>query len=175
MEEVQTAEYDRAVRDNKPSDFEAKPFKRGTEVRKMPLPMEEVVNDQNEPTGDINFTFAIVAGGIAKKTKKPYDNKPAMFDAKGKPCSIDLYSGAEGKITFIISAYTNPKGEVFVSLKPRAVQVLKLAGGAGGSRDASQYGFGADDEGFDASEFDGAQGGGDSPDFGDNSDASALL
>ena len=114
------------------------------------LPFEEQLDETTgEPTGKVKINFKIKAEGISRKTGRPYSNKPKMFDAQGKPCSIEPYTGAQGKVTFIISLYASDTLGVCVTLKPRAVQIIELAGGRG-ERGAATYGFGAEDGSFDA-------------------------
>jgi hypothetical protein len=118
--------------------------------------------DENEqPTGDIEFNFKMKASGISKKTGKRWTRKPAIFDAKGttlkNPPSI--WGGTVGKVGFSVTegGYFVPgTGAAGISLGLEGVQIIELRSGQG--RSAKEMGFG-EEEGFDGSgnEFDGGE------------------
>lgn len=114
----------------------------------------EYDKETEEPTGYVLFKFAMKAGGVRKKDNSKWSQKPTIFDSKGvrmdKP--PEIWGGSEGKVSVEASPYFIPgTGAAGVSLRLKAVQLLKLV--QGGARDAAGYGFGAEDDGFDASEY----------------------
>lgn len=114
-----------------------------------------------EPTGNLLFNFKMKASGVRKlpggKTE-PWNSKPALFDAAGKPLKAKaIWGGSEGKVSFTASPYfVEGTGTAGVSLRLNAVQVLELV--AGGDRKAGAYGFGTEEGyvgGDDEDDFDG--------------------
>lgn len=101
--------------------------------------------DTEQPTGYIEFKFAMAASG-ERKDKTKWSAKPAIFDAKGKPMTKvpEIWSGTEAKVSFECQPYFIPgTGAAGLKLKLKAVQVIELV--SGGQRSASSYGFGAED------------------------------
>lgn len=125
-------------------------------------PLFSTVYDQEteEPTGDIEFKFAMAHSGTIKKgpkAGKKWERSPALFDAKGKPMKAAIWSGTIGKVSFSVNpeGYFIPgTGAVGLKLGLEAVQVIQLANGR--DRNADSYGFGTED-GY--SEDDAPQGG----------------
>lgn len=107
--------------------------------------------DTEEPTGEVEFRFAMKASGKNAKGEK-WERKPTIFDAKGKPVTLKaIWGGTKGKVSFEVSPYfVDGTGVYGIKLYLRAVQVIEL--NQGGSRSASDFGFGQED-GFDSSEM----------------------
>lgn len=119
-------------------------------------PLFETVYDQEteKPTGDIVFKFKMKAGGERKDGTK-WTAKPRVFDAKGAPITKvpEIWGGSEGIVAFSARSYFIPgTGAAGLSLKLLAAQLLKLV--QGGGRDASGYGFGAEEGGYEYSNSD---------------------
>ena len=91
-------------------------------------PFSEQLDDDGNPTGNIIFKF---------KSKAAY--KPAIFDAKQNPL-VDpaIWGGSEIKVNAVLYPYNSPMSGVGVSLKLRAVQVIRLVEGSEG---AGRFGF----------------------------------
>lgn len=101
--------------------------------------------DTEEPTGYIEFKFAMAASG-ERKDKSKWSAKPSLFDAKGKPMTKvpEIWSGTEAKVSFEMQPYFIPgTGAAGLKLKLKAVQIIELV--SGGQRSASSFGFGAED------------------------------
>ncbi|ARO29921.1 single-stranded DNA-binding protein [Rhizobium sp. NXC14] len=101
--------------------------------------------ETEQPTGYIEFKFAMAASG-ERKDKTKWAAKPAIFDAKGKPMVKvpEIWSGTEAKVSFECQPYFIPgTGAAGLKLKLKAVQIIDLV--SGGQRSASSYGFGAED------------------------------
>jgi hypothetical protein len=113
--------------------------------------------ETEKPTGEIVFKFAMPASGEFEdkqtgKTKK-WTAKPRIFDAKGQPITKvpEIWGGSEGIVAFSLRPYFIPgTGAAGLKLKLLAAQVLKLV--QGGGRDASGYGFGAEEGGYEHSD-----------------------
>ena len=99
-------------------------------------PFSEQLDDDGNPTGNYIFKF---------KSKAAY--KPAIFDAKQTPL-VDppIWGGSEIKVNATLYPYNSPMSGVGVSLKKRAVQVIRLVEGSEG---ASRFGF-SETSGYDA-------------------------
>jgi len=91
-------------------------------------PFSEQLDDDGKPTGNLIFKF---------KSKAAY--KPAIFDAQNNPL-VDppIWGGSEIKVNAALYPYASPMNGAGVSLKIRAVQVIRLVEGSEG---ASRFGF----------------------------------
>tara|TARA_R110000764_G_scaffold65147_1_gene136645 strand:- start:1236 stop:1916 length:681 start_codon:yes stop_codon:yes gene_type:complete len=91
-------------------------------------PYSEQFDDDGKPTGNLIFKF---------KSKAAY--KPAIFDAQNNPM-VDppVWGGSEIKVNAGLYPYASPLYGAGVSLKIRAVQVIRLVEGSEG---ASRFGF----------------------------------
>lgn len=131
--------------------------------------MPYIVDDED---GSVTFSFKMKASG-KDKDGKLWTRHPALFDSKGNPLAkkvIKIGSGTEGKISFELSSFYQPKLGAGVTLRLYGAQILKLV--EWGERDAAGLGFGVEDDGFSAddledadNEFAGASAKGDSDDF----------
>ena len=118
------------------------------------VPYDVLTDDDGDEIGRVKFRFKVNAEGKNDKGET-WDNKPPLFDAKGKPADLIVRGGSEGKVSFqIVPFYNAATGDAGVTLRLKAVQAIKLAAGGGGS--ASSYGFGAEDGGDDEHEGDAA-------------------
>lgn len=102
----------------------------------------------DEETGEVLVNFKLKAKGQTRDGKE-FEQKPALFDAKGKPFDGEaLWGGSRIKVSFeVVPFYTKLIG-AGVTLRLKAVQVIELkAGGSGGNADS--YGFG-EEEGYEA-------------------------
>ena len=103
----------------------------------------------NEDTGKVTLKFKLKAK-VTTKSGDQFDQKVAIFDAKGKPI-VDVPNiggGSKMKVSYeVIPFYTALVG-AGLSLRVRAVQIIELhefSGGAG----AGAFGFGEED-GYEA-------------------------
>jgi hypothetical protein len=136
--------------------------KKKKSLKKADLPFKDVLDDQGNETGDIEFVFKQKAVIVSKKDNKSYNIKINIFDAKGKPITkaVAIYGGSIIKVNFAIVPYATTMG-VGVTLRLNAVQVIKLVSSGG---DASSYGFGAEEDGYEFSEDEAGDASGDSGD-----------
>jgi hypothetical protein len=126
------------------------------EVKVNPLFTTLYDKETEEPTGEIEFKFAMKASGKYSerhpKAGQRWQRKPTIFDAKGKPMTKapDIWGGTIGKVSFEASPYFIPgTGAAGLRLALQAVQVIELR--TAGSRSAKEYGFG-EEEGFEYEE-----------------------
>lgn len=129
--------------------------------------------ETEEPTGEIEFKFAMAASGIRNKDtdkEEKWTAKPAIFDARGqKIVKVPaIWSGTTAKVSFSVGlnkegipGYFIPgTGAAGLKLKLLAVQIIDLK--SGGERSASSYGFGAEEGyAYEADESESSEGFGD--------------
>jgi hypothetical protein len=126
------------------------------EVKVNPLFTTLYDKETEEPTGEIEFKFAMKASGKYSerhpKAGQRWQRKPTIFDAKGKPMTKapDIWGGTIGKVSFEASPYFIPgTGAAGLRLALNAVQVIELR--TAGSRSAKEFGFG-EEEGYEYEE-----------------------
>lgn len=123
---------------------EAKKGNPGKKIKEGDLPY--TVNDE---TGKVAFKFKLKAK-VHPKNGDSFEQRPALFDAKGKPLGTDtkIGGGSKLKTSFELVPYYTAIAGAGVSLRLKAVQVIDLveysSGGSGES-----YGFGKED-GYEA-------------------------
>lgn len=101
---------------------------------------------EEQEDGSIKVRFKLKASG-KRKDGTEFTQKPALFNAKGEPLKADkvVGSGSTIKVSFeVVPFYTKLAG-AGITLRMKAVQVIKLESYAGG--DASSYGFEAEEGG----------------------------
>lgn len=129
------------------------------------------VDEIGEETGRIIFRFKTAAEfkkidprtgeeKIVRKTLPFFSASGAPIPAAKRP---DLWSGSVVRLSYTAEPYFVPStGEYGVSLRLEAVKVIDAK--TGGSRDASAYGFGDREEGYEPPDDDGGGGAGGDPD-----------
>jgi hypothetical protein len=118
-------------------------------LHKVDVIKEEIDRETGDPTGSMTLRAGMryhVTVKNGPNAGKEYFFKPDFFNARGiqlkNPPKIG--SGSIVKLGLRLIPYMNPKeGEVGVSYNLEGVQIIKLV--QGGQRDASYYGFGAED------------------------------
>lgn len=125
----------------------AKKENAGKRVKESELPFS--MNDD----GTVTFKFKMKAK-VTPKKGDTFEQKPALFDAKGKPLTGETKVGGGSiiKVSYDVVPYYTAIAGAGVSLRLKAVQIIELKEySVGGS--AESYGFG-EEEGFEASEED---------------------
>lgn len=110
--------------------------------------------DSKEDTGVVDMKFSMKASGV-RKDKTKWSAKPDLFDSRGKPLpkGIDIWGGTVAIVNATFTPYfIAGSGAYGVSRRLNAVQVIDLVA-AGGTRAASSYGFGEEEDGYDASSY----------------------
>jgi hypothetical protein len=103
----------------------------------------------NEETGKVVVKFKLKAK-VTTKSGDSWDQKPVIFDAKGKPlvAAPNIGGGTKMKVAYEVIPYFTAIAGAGVSLRVKAVQVIDLVEFKGGA-DAGAYGFGEED-GYEA-------------------------
>lgn len=158
IEQAHEASYEAAKKQIAEAKAKEKNPKKRAEIKeRADLPCKEVY-ENDEPTGEYEFNFKMKASGVSQKTGKPWERKPAVFNAKGKPLSAEekakVGGGSVVKVSYEITPFYTAALGAGVSLRLEAVQVLELKSFT--SRDANAYGFGAE-EGYEGEEREGAE------------------
>lgn len=125
----------------------AKKENAGKRVKESELPFIE------HDDGTVTFKFKLKAK-VTPKKGDPFEQKPALFDAKGKPLTgyPKVGGGSIIKVSYEVVPYYTAIAGAGVSLRLKAVQIIELKEYSGGGN-AESYGFG-EEEGFEASEED---------------------
>ena len=126
---------------------QAKKENAGKRVKEGELPCIE--NDD----GTVTFKFKMKAK-VTPKKGDPFEQKPALFDAKGKPLTGEtkVGGGSTIKVSYEVVPYYTAIAGAGVSLRLKAVQIIELKKYSGGGN-AESYGFG-EEEGFEADDED---------------------
>lgn len=136
------------TKEHEASVAKAKAENKGKRVKEGELPFIE--NDD----GTVTFKFKLKAK-VTPKKGDPFEQKPALFDAKGKPLTGEpkIGGGSTIKVSYEIIPYFTAIAGAGVSLRLKAVQILELKEFGGGGN-AEGYGFGEEEGGFEADEDD---------------------
>lgn len=112
-------------------------------IKAADLPIGDHEDDDGNETGDKVFNFKMKAV-VKPKDGDPFKQKPKLFDAQGKEIHPrSLFGGSKIKVAFqVIPFYTALVG-AGISLRLKAVQVIELVEGQGGT--AESYGFGKEE------------------------------
>jgi hypothetical protein len=95
-----------------------------------------------------NVVFRFKSPAVIKaRSGDTWDQKVAIFDAKGNPCTELVGSNSVVKVACEISPYYVPAIGLGASLRLKAVQVLELVAPSM-LASASAFGFSAEEEGF---------------------------
>ena len=89
-----------------------------------PLPVKDVEDDDGNPTGDVQIKFKLRA--VGKKGSDTWEQRPALFDASGKPMTENIGSGSTIKVGCEVIPYSTAMAGTGVTLRLKAVQVLQL-------------------------------------------------
>lgn len=127
----------------------------------------EFDDETGDETGNVVFNFKM-PHRIVREGKADLLLYPDIFDSKGKQLKSppEIWGGSKLKVSAELRPFDMPIG-VGLSLRLQAVQIIELS--TRGSRDASGYGFGAEEGGFEAEDAptfpagDDSEGSGDAP------------
>lgn len=112
----------------------------------------------NDDTGKVTVRFKLKAK-VTPKQGDPFEQRPALFDAKGKPIGPDakIGGGSKVKVAYELVPYYTAIAGAGISLRLKAVQVIDLVEFSGGAS-SEAYGFG-EEEGYEAEDTPAAQNG----------------
>jgi len=121
----------------------AKEQNEGKKIKSADQPIVE-----NED-GSITLKFKLNAK-VTPKNGEPFEQRPALFDAKGTPLGLDtkIGGGTKMKVAFECAPFFTSLIGAGISLRLKAAQVIELVEYSGGG-DGSAYGFGKED-GYEA-------------------------
>ena len=119
-------------------------------------PFKDVLDDDAEPTGDVECTFSLPAVRRWKDKRTGAENvvnqRPIVVDAKGKATKAVPWSGSTMAINFTAEAgYWEGQKKVGVSLRLIAAQIIKLVQGSGQEVNPTE-GFESYEDGFESYE-----------------------
>jgi hypothetical protein len=117
-------------------------------VLRVVSPFRPVLNDDGDPTGDVEAQFKLDAQYTSKKTGDVVRQRPAVFDSAGNVLDgVPVWGGSICEIAFtMLGSYVAASHTCSASLRLLAARVLELTEGR--SNDASAYGFGKDGSGY---------------------------
>lgn len=144
LDAAMEASFEQAKKDNP---------KKAKKIKMADAPYSEELDEDGNETGNWEFRFKLSAVGKDRKSGRTWKNRVMIFDGKRTPIKkgISVWGGTEGKVSFDISPFFTDLIGAGISLRLRAVQIIKLVSG-GDSDDPDQYGFDEDVE--DGYEFD---------------------
>ena len=114
--------YEKAIQD---SISEAEAKLNGKKVKLAPKPY-------SIENGQAVFKYKMKATGINRKTKEPFSQRPALFDAKKNPLnpsSCNIWGGSKMKIAYVLRSYYSPALGAGVTARLKAVQIIELVEG----------------------------------------------
>lgn len=111
-----------------------------------------------EDTGKVTVRFKLKAK-VTPKQGDPFEQRPALFDAKGKPIGAEakIGGGSKVKVAYEMVPYYTAIAGAGISLRLKAVQVIDLVEFSGGAS-SEAYGFGQE-EGYEAEDTPAVQNG----------------
>ena len=112
----------------------------------------------DDDSGKVTVRFKLKAK-VTPKMGDPFEQRPALFDAKGKPIGADtkIGGGSKVKVAYELVPYYTAIAGAGISLRLKAVQVIDLVEFSGGAS-SEAYGFG-EEEGYEAEDTPAAQNG----------------
>ena len=123
---------------------EAKEKNPGKKIKAASQPYTEELDDQGNETGNILVSFKCKAK-LTDDAGNVRPNAPRLFDSKNKefPKDQDIWGGSTLRVAFKAIPYYTAMAGAGVSLRLKAVQVIDLVAGGGGTGES--YGFGEED------------------------------
>ena len=109
---------------------------KGKTVKSAPKPFKE-------ESGNVFFKFKMKASGVNKKTQEKFTQRPQLLDSKKNPISpnTSIWGGSIMKIAYEPFPYFTPMLGAGVSLRLKAVQVIKLVEGKSNNVFKEEDGF----------------------------------
>ena len=124
----------------------AKEENKGKKIKQAEPPYQEVYNDNDEPTGELEFSFKQKA--VIPTKNGPMKKRVMVVDAKGNTITEQLKvgNGSVVKVAFDPNLYFTPTAGAGVSLRLTGVQIIELKEYESGN----SLGFG-EEEGYEFS------------------------
>ena len=126
-------DIDQAIED---SLAKAQKDNKGKTVKSAPKPYKE-------ESGNVFFKFKMKASGVNKKTQEKFTQRPQLLDSKKNPISpsTSIWGGSIMKIAYQPVPYFTPMLGAGISLRLKAVQVIKLVEGKSNNVFKEEDGF----------------------------------
>lgn len=113
-------------------------------IKVADLPIKDVYDDNDNPTGEVEIKFKMNA--IGNNGGDRWEQRPALFDSKGRPMSENIGSGSKIRVGSEIIPYYSAAIGAGISLRLKAVQVIELVEySSGGGFDAWKF---SEEDGF---------------------------
>jgi hypothetical protein len=153
MEAIRKDEKVVAAKKKRKAEQKANPKKNLPDIPEH-TPYKNVLNDNDEDTGEVEFDFKALAEGVYgeghKKAGQTWRRSVDLFDAKGKKFKGAVWSGSRIRVSYTIDSYfINTQVGYGVKLYLEAAKIIELVQG-GSNRSADEYGFGEEEEGFES-------------------------
>ena len=131
-------EIDKSIED---SLAKAEKDNKGKSVKSAPKPYKE-------ESGNVFFKFKMKASGVNKKTQEKFTQRPQLLDSKKNPISpnTSIWGGSIMKVAYQPVPYFTPMLGAGISLRLKAVQVIKLVEGKSDNVFKEEDGFEAKPE-----------------------------
>ena len=126
-------DIDQAIED---SLAKAQKDNKGKTVKSAPKPYKE-------ESGNVFFKFKMKASGVNKKTQEKFTQRPQLLDSKKNPIApnTSIWGGSIMKIAYEPFPYFTPMLGAGISLRLKAVQVIKLVEGKSNNVFKEEDGF----------------------------------
>lgn len=131
-------------------------YKRSQEKAKKDFPGKKIKQGPNpyevdDDTGKVTVKFKTKAK-VTMRSGDSFDQKVALFDAKGKPLvnPPNVGGGSKIKVSYQVVPYYTATVGAGLTLRMKAVQIIKLVEYTSGAN-ASSYGF-KEEDGYEAEE-----------------------
>lgn len=89
-----------------------------------PLPIKDVMDQDDNPTGEVEIRFKMNAIGINGGDR--WEQRPALFDSSGRPLTETVGGGSKIKVGAEIVPYFTAMAGAGITLRLKAVQVIEL-------------------------------------------------
>jgi len=90
-----------------------------------PLPIRDDKDDAGNPNGNFEVKFKLRA--VGRSQSDSWEQRPALFDAGGRPMSELIGGGSKVKVGCEIVPYSTAATGTGITLRLKAVQVIELA------------------------------------------------
>lgn len=151
LKELLQGKFDEAVAAAR-KEFTANPKNKGKKMKEADPPFKDEYDEDGNETGAIIVSFKLNAQ-FTDTDGTVITTSPQLFDAKGKKIELQsLYGGSTIRVAFSVHPFYTATVGAGISLRMRAVKVINLV--AGGGAGAEAYGFGEEEDGYEAGDFD---------------------
>jgi len=93
-------------------------------IKAAPIPIKDVMDQDDNPTGEVEIRFKMNAVGINGGDR--WEQRPALFDSSGKPLTESIGGGSKIKVGAEVVPYFTAMAGAGVTLRLKAVQVIEL-------------------------------------------------